>query len=227
MKVIKRPHTYGSYLVYEDVEDELALSTDKVAVALLNKKEPLRVLPAPYFYEKRLYFWLRNRFEPGENKTFPNGGFEVVDEAYAVRSFDLDQVILHPEVIKHQKTIDKMRRTAEKETIKRERQHLRALKRVEKAVGGKRGRRALSDEEKTKRETERLDRSQRSGGKRGRPKRTDSPTEPKAPKLSTGKRGRPPISEEKKAAKLAEIIARKTRSGGKRGRPKNNTRAED
>lgn len=223
MKVVERPYAYGAYLAYEDIDEELALPSDKVAAALIDKKNPLRVLPAPFFYEKRLFFWLKARYEPGEKKTMPNGGFEVVDESYAVRSFDLDQVILHPEVIRHQKTIDKMKRKAEKEAVKRERQRLKAEKRAAKEAKvktGKRGRRALSPEEKAQREADKLARAQRSGGKRGRPKGTTT-AEPKPPKqLGTGKRGRPPLSEEAKARKEAELAARKARSGGKRGRPK-------
>jgi hypothetical protein len=223
MKVVERPYAYGSYLAYEEVDDELALPTDVCAAVLVNKKEPLRVLPAPFFYEKRLFFWLKARYEPGEKKTMPNGGFEVVDQAYAVRSFDLDQVILHPEVIRHQRTIDKMKRKAEKEATKRERQRLKASKRVAKEAKvktGKRGRRALSPEEKAQREADKLAKAQRSGGKRGRPKGTTN-TEPKPLKvMGTGKRGRPPLSDEAKAKKEAELIARKARSGGKRGRPK-------
>ena len=99
----------GVFQAYTDVEPELAVTPDTIKLT--------RVLPAPFFYEKRLYFFLVNRWEPGEKQGFPNGGFEVRDEGGALRSYDLDQVIIHPQLIKHKKTLDKMIRRAEKEAI--------------------------------------------------------------------------------------------------------------
>ena len=196
----------GEYLAYADVEPEL-----------IANEPGIRVLPAQFFYEKGLYFTLSKRYEPGENKFFPKGGFVVRSEYGQARNYDLDQVIIHPAVIKHQKTLDKMLRRAEKEGKKRE----RAMKKAEKARKpkyGKRGRPALSDEEKARRESEKLARKTRSGGKRGRPA-SDIPKVVKEKKPSTGKRGRPSLSAEELLKKQADKAAVKARSGGKRGRP--------
>jgi len=184
-----------------------------------------RVLPSTYFYEKRLFFFLINRWEPGQKASFPNGGFELRDEGGALRSFDLDQVIIHPQVIKHKKTLEKMARRAEKEQAKRERKSKkgdreRQKEERQKRSGGKRGRPALDPAEKARREAEKSARAQKSGGKRGRPKGSGAPRVPKAPKpAGTGKRGRPALSAEAIAAKAAAKAQVRARSGGKRGRP--------
>jgi hypothetical protein len=207
MKIIEKPWKYGTYLAYDDVEPELA-----------EVKFGDRVLPAPFFYEKKLFFWLIKRYEPGEKETFPNGGYEVRDEAMAIRSYDLDQVILHPAIIKHKKTLDKMVRRAEKEQRKRERKRDKVQK-VVSAAGGRRGRPALDPAEKARRAESKIESAVKSGGKRGRPKST----EPKlvntqvAPK---GKRGRPALSTEELKLKADMKAATTVRSGGKRGRPK-------
>ena len=207
MKVIEKPWLYGTFLAYEDVEPELA-----------EMKFGDRVLPAPFFYEKKLFFWLIKKYEPGEKSTFPNGGYEVRDEAMAVRSYDLDQVILHPHVIKHQKTLDKMARRAEKEARKRERKRDKVVKAVSKG-DGRRGRPAIDPAVKAARAALKVEAGVRSGGKRGRPKSL----EPKAvstPKASSGRRGRPALTPEALARKVADKVALQKRSGGKRGRPK-------
>ena len=200
----------GVFSAYEDIEPELAITPDTPRMT--------RVLPAPFFYEKRLFFYLINRFEPGQKMGFSNGGFEVRDEGGALRSYDLDQVIIHPHVIKHQKTLDKMARKAEKERAKRERQYKKAA-RAAKPKHGKRGRPALDPAIKAARAAEVIARSQRSGGKRGRPKSTEVKVVP-ALKPSGGRRGRPALTPEALAAKAQAKAAIKARSGGKRGRPK-------
>jgi len=199
----------GVFSAYEDIEPELTITPDTPKLT--------RVLPAPFFYEKRLFFYLINRFEPGQKMGFSNGGFEVRDEGGALRSYDLDQVIIHPHVIKHQKTLDKMARKAEKERAKRERQYKKAA-RAAKPKHGKRGRPALDPATKAARAAEVIARSQRSGGKRGRPKSEVST--PKILKPSGGRRGRPALTPEALAAKAQAKAAIKARSGGKRGRPK-------
>jgi len=160
----------GTYLSYTDVEPELMVM-----------KPGDRVLPAPFFYEKNLWFYLIRQWAPGENKLFPNGGFEVRDGGGGVRNYDADQVCLHPEIIKHKKTLDKMLRRAEKAQAQRE----RALKRGKKGrpaststpkavstpkMGGKRGRPALTPEAIAQKVSTRAATRARSGGKRGRPK---------------------------------------------------------
>lgn len=207
MKVIERDWQYGKYLAYDETED-IFVPTEKGT----------RVLPAPFFYDKKLYFELWKRYEPGDKPTFPNGGYEVVDVSGGIRSFDLDQVIVHPAVLKHKKMLDKMARRAEKEQKKRERR-VKQIGKENKVKTGKRGRPSLSTAEKMVRENLKEQAKVRSGGKRGRPKST----EPKAvstPKVSNGKRGRPSLSPEALARKVADKAALQKRSGGKRGRPK-------
>jgi hypothetical protein len=206
MKVIEKPWLYGSFLAYEDVEPELA-----------EIKFGDRVLPAPFFYEKKLFFWLIKRYEPGEKSTFPNGGYEVRDEAMAIRSYDLDQVILHPHVIKHQKTLDKMARRAEKEARKRERKRDKVIKAVSKS--GRRGRPAIDPVVKAARAALKVEAGVRSGGKRGRPKSLD-PKAVSVVKAPGGRRGRPALTPEALARKVEDKAALQKRSGGKRGRPK-------
>jgi len=202
----------GVFLAYGEVEPELLITSDTPKMS--------RVLPAPFFYEKRLFFYLVKRVEPGGKVGFPNGGFEVRDEGGALHSYDLDQVIIHPYIIKHQKTLDKMARKAEKERVKRERQYKKAARDAKpKNKTGKRGRPALDPAAKAAREAEMIARSQRSGGKRGRPK-SITPKVVKTPNSVSGKRGRPALTPEALAARAQAKAAVHTRSGGKRGRPK-------
>jgi len=212
MKVIEKDFVVGeaklgTYLAYQDLEPELATPQPRE-----------RVLPAPFFYEKRLYLYLVKRHESG-TPMYPNGGYEVRDESGGVRHYDLDQVCLHPAIIKHKKTLDKMARVAEKAAKQRD----RALKRGSKppkvkVEGARRGRPAIDPAVKAAREAEKVLRAQRSGGRRGRP----ASGEPKTPtvKTTSGKRGRPALSTAQVAAKTATRAATRARSGGRRGRPK-------
>ena len=220
MKVIEKPlivsgNQLGTFMAYTDIEPELTITPETPNMS--------RVLPAPFFYEKRLFFYLIRRVEPGGKPGFPNGGFEVRDEGGALRSYDLDQVIIHPQVIKHKKTLDKMMRRAEKEQAKRNRELKKRERsaRPPKNTTGKRGRPALDPAVKAAREAEKTARAARSGGKRGRPA-----GEPKAPKvLSTGgRRGRPALTPEAIAQRVSARAATRARSGGKRGRPKSTRR---
>jgi hypothetical protein len=215
MKVIEKDFIVGgsklgTYLAYQDLEPELATPQPRD-----------RVLPAPFFYEKRLYFYLVKRHEPGA-PMYPNGGYEVRDESGGVRHYDLDQVCLHPAIIKHKKTLDKMARVAEKAAKHRDRQLKKGSKppKVKSPnATGKRGRPAIDPAVKATREAEKVLRAQRSGGRRGRP----ASGEPKAQTVkvaSGGKRGRPALSTAQIAAKTAAKAATRARSGGRRGRPK-------
>lgn len=210
MKVVERKWNYGTYLAYEDVEPEF----------LVMKKDD-RVLPAPSFYEKRLHYSLIKRYEPGENKYFPNGGFEVRGPSLEVRSYELDQVILHPDVIKRQVMLAKMRKRVEKNVEKLKKREEKALKKAEKQKGtGKRGRPALSPEEKSQRELIKREKSLKGTGKRGRPKgTTNNINKPVKIKDPNGKRGRKPLSPEIKAQREKEKELKRLKSGGKRGRP--------
>jgi hypothetical protein len=220
MKVIDKPlivsgNQLGVFQAYIDIEPELTVTPDTPKMS--------RVLPAPFFYEKRLFFYLVNRIEPGGKHGFPNGGFEVRDEGGALRSYDLDQVIIHPYVIKHQKTLDKMMRRAEKEQKKRERQKKKLNKPDKPSNGsGKRGRPALDPAVKAARYAEKVARAVRSGGKRGRP--ASEVVKPQTPKVTSGKRGRPSLTPEALTQRASVKAATRARSGGKRGRPKSTRR---
>lgn len=214
MKIIDKPLIVGGvqlgvFQAYTDIEPEL-IATERRS----------RVLPAPFFYEKRLFFYLINRYEPGQNKFFPNGGFEVRDESGGLRCYDLDQVIIHPAVIKHKKTLDKMHRTAEKIAKQKERDAKRSAKPKPESTG-KRGRPALDPALKAARDAEKLAKSERSGGKRGRPKSDKTPI---VKAKTGGKRGRPKVSADVIASRVAAKAATRVRTGGKRGRPKSNRR---
>ena len=147
----------------------------------------------------------------------PNGGFEVWVEDGGRRYFELDQVIIHPAVINHQKSLDKMMRKAEKEQAKRDRQYKKAAREVG-TKPGKRGRRPMDPAIKAQLQADKATRAEKSGGKRGRPKSALS--KPKAPKAPGGKRGRRPLDPLIREARAREAAARSARSGGKRGRPK-------
>ncbi len=207
MKVIEKPWQYGTYLAYDEVED-IFVPTEK----------GVRVLPAPFFYEKKLYFELKAVYAPGDKKTFPNGGYEVIDVSGGIRSYDLDQVIIHPQVLQHKKMLDKMARRAEKQQKKRER-NMKKLTRENKPKHGKRGRPALDPAVKAHRDQLKADAKDRSGGKRGRPKSLVPKQEVVKP-AGGGKRGRPALTPEARAQKMEARAATKVRSGGKRGRPR-------
>ncbi len=163
MKLIETPFMVGEDQIgtvkrYADIFPELA-----------NPQPRDRVLPAPYFYETRMFFSLIKQREPGE-PGWPRGGYEVRDEGGASRCFDLDQVILHPSVIKHRRTLNMMNRSDEKAERKRVNDLERGLKpKKEKVEGTRRGRPALDPEVKAARELEKVARAERSGGRRGRP----------------------------------------------------------
>jgi hypothetical protein len=207
MKIIEKDHVVGghivgTYLIYEDIEPELTVM-----------KPQDRVLPAPFFYEKRMVFSLVKKWEPNESTYYPGGGFEVRDLSGGVRHYDINQVIIHPLVIKHKATLALINRIDDSIKIEDNKSV------IAKVSSGKRGRPALDPEVKTANEAEALAKSQRSGGKRGRP----ASNAPKVivDKIKTdGKRGRPSLTPEEIAKRNADKAAMTKRSGGKRGRPK-------
>lgn len=197
--------------IFSDVESEY-----------LNFEKGCRVLPAPFYEEPTLQFELIKRYEPGEKKTFPNGGFEVYGPGNEIRSFDLDQVILHPFELKKFNFFKKSQSEEAREKIidpnKPKGKRGRPAKLDENGnpipkkeyvpTGGRRGRLPLSDEEKAKRELE----------------KANQPVKEKG----TGQRGRKPLSEEEKAKRELEKqnqLVKKQRLieagiiSGKRGRP--------
>lgn len=201
-------HKIGTQLFYTDVEPELQATAPGT-----------RVLPACYYYEKKIRCELLKRWEPGEYRLMPKGGFEVWCEDGGRRYFELDQVIVHPDVIAHAKRMNKAKLKAEKEQAKRDKAYERAQRKAIKEAG-KRGRKALSPEERAKREAEKAERALKSGGKRGRPKGTSVVSTPKTYVPTGGKRGRKPLDQATRDARAKEAAARSARSGGKRGRPK-------
>jgi len=215
MKVIEKPWRYGTYLAYDEIEEQF-VATEK----------GVRVLPAPFFYDKKLYFELWKRYEPGEKKTFPNGGYEVVDISGGIRSYDLDQIIIHPAVLKHKKMLDKMARRAEKQAKVRERK-MKKIDKENKPKYGRRGRPALDPTVKAHREQLKAAAQKRSGGKRGRPAgAAGRPAGTAAPKVVStpperrGRRGRPALTQEALTQRASVRAATRARSGGMRGRPK-------
>jgi len=210
MKVIEKQWQFGTYLAYEGIED-----------VFVPQEKGVRVLPAPFFYDKKLYFESYRRYEPGDHKSFPNGGYEVRDMNGGIRSYDLDQVIIHPAVLKHKKMLDKMARRAEKQEKLRARRSKQIAK-GNKPKHGKRGRPALDPTVKATRDAEKQARTTRSGGKRGRP--ASGVLKPQTPKTTSGKRGRPSLTPEAIAQRVSVKAATRARSGGKRGRPKTTRR---
>ena len=211
MRVIERDFIVGgtklgTYNAYQDVEPEL-----------LGFRPGQRVLPAPFFYESGESFTLIKQHEPGA-RFYPNGGFEVRDGGGGTRHYDIDQVIVHPATVKHQPTLDLMSRREEREAAAAERAVLRGDKVKVKVEGARRGRPAIDPDVKAARDAEKVLRTQRSGGRRGRP----SSGEPKAQtvKATSGKRGRPALSTAQVAAKVTARAATRAISGGRRGRPK-------
>jgi hypothetical protein len=202
----------GTYLSYTDVEPELK-----------EMKFGDRVLPAPFFYEKNIWFSLIRQYAPGDSKFFPDGGFEIRSLNGSVHNYALDQVVLHPSIIKHQKTLDKMVRRVEKIQTKRERELKRKNKpQKPKVEGARRGRPALDPEVKAARVAAKLESAQRSGGKRGRPASTTPKILSNGNPKPKGKRGRPTLSQTVIAQRDNQKITTNKRTGGKRGRPKSN-----
>jgi hypothetical protein len=210
MKIKIKPWKYGATTAhYEDIPPEL-----------LVFEAGVYVLPADFFYEKGHIFTLVKRYEPGEKQGFPHGGFEVRDSSGGIRSFDLDQVIVHPRVINHKPTLRMIKEGSEESQRGRPKSETTIVyDEDEPKVPGKRGRRPLSDEEKQKREYEKVEKQQRSGGKRGRPKSTEPKPSVKSD-IPKGKRGRPTLDPDIKAKRELEDEKRKKKSGGKRGRPR-------
>jgi hypothetical protein len=129
----------------------------------LNFTEGIEVLPAQYFDNNNgTTFYFRKRFEPGE-RFYPEGGYEVVEENGARRSFSLDALIVHPKYFARKAKAEKIRKSS-----------------------GKRGRPKM-DPSLKKTPTVYV----KTGGKRGRPKKDPSQLKSVAYVKTGGKRGRP------------------------------------
>jgi hypothetical protein len=179
---IYRGEHYGTRYYYADVEPEA-----------IPREPGVRVLPAQYYFEKRLMFVLIKRYEPGEHKLFPNGGYDIRDEGGGVRSYNLNEVVIHPQVFHYKNHLAKVAKKYEKEAEKRAKKEAKYQKKMAK---GKRGRPSAT------------------------PEQIEARKQFQAERVKTGKRGRPGLSPEEKAAREAEKARKSSISGGKRGRPK-------
>jgi hypothetical protein len=146
-------------------------------------------------------------YQPGDKKTFPNGGFEVYGPEGSVFNYELDQLVMHPfhyrmmsYFSKAQNVIKEKVDTGEKGRRGRPRKDPSELKTqaVYVPTGGKRGRKPMSAELKAIKDAEKAERAAR----------------------STGKRGRPALDPEIRAAREAERLEKNKPTGGKRGRPR-------
>ena len=193
MKIVEKPWKEGTRYAYANVPEEY-----------LEFEPGIRVLPAIYWEEPKVTFNLIKRWEPGENRFFPEGGFEVRGPSSEIRNYYLDQIIVHPFVFKLAKS--EAKRLAIKEAG--------GKKAYIKSTGdGKRGRKPLTDEQRAERELAKEARALLSNGKRGRPAKPES--ERKPIKVATGgQRGRP-----RKDPNSLVVPKVYVPTGGKRGRP--------
>ena len=138
-----------------------------------------RVLPANYFEEPNTLFTLKARYEPGENKYFPNGGFEVVHSEGGTYNYYLDEVVVHPFELGMYKFFTKSENVV-KEKIstgipgrrgRPKKDGELKTKLVYVPTGGKRGRPAMDPILKAAKDVEKVERSKNSNGRRGRPKK--------------------------------------------------------
>jgi len=169
MKVTEDINVFPPRSFYENVDPKF-----------LNFTNRCRVLPAPYFSEYNIYFEIRRKFEPGENKYFPKGGFEVYGPEGSLHNYELDQVIVHPFHLGMSKFFSKSQNvTKEKVTTgpkgKRGRPKKdpseRKVLQVYVPTGGKRGRKPMDPELKAAKEAALAAKKAKGTGKRGRPKK--------------------------------------------------------
>jgi len=198
MKIIEKPlsekHSWLNRKAFTDIPSEF-----------VPVKKGTRVLPVQYVDFPGVFFELRNRWEPGQNSLFPDGGYEVVDVNGGVHNCYLDQVIVHPQSLGMRNL--KFGETNEVKPVK-----------IKVNKGGKRGRKPLDPEVKALRDAEA---AKRKGGKRGRkPMDAELKAQRDAEKVKRkgGKRGRKPLDPEVKAQR--EAIKASKHKTGKRGRPK-------
>jgi hypothetical protein len=168
-----------------------------------------RALPASYYEDPSVHFTLKAVYQPGDKKTFPNGGFELYGPEGGIFNYELDQVIMHPYHFRMMNYFSKLK-THVKEKVStgvkgkrgRPRKDPSELKVQEAYVptGGKRGRKPMDPALKALKEAEKAERAAR----------------------STGKRGRPALDPEIKAAREAARLEKNKPTGGKRGRPRKN-----
>ena len=139
-----------------------------------------RVLPAAYFNDPNVHFTLRAKHNPGEKKSFPNGGFEVYGPEGNTFNYELDQLIVHPfhfgmmkYFSKAQDTVKEKVTTGEKGQRGRPRKDPSELKTqaVYIPTGGTRGRKPMDPELKALKEAALAEKRKNSSGHKGRPKK--------------------------------------------------------
>ena len=142
-----------------------------------------RVLPVTYFEDPSIHFTLKAVYQPGDKKTFPNGGFEVYGPEGSVFNYELDQLVMHPFHYRMMNYFSKAQNVVKEKVdtgIKGKRgrpamdPELKKVKLEYKPTGGKRGRPAMDPELKAIKDAEKVERAARSTGKRGRPKKVVS-----------------------------------------------------
>lgn len=94
MKVIDKDSKWGPRKAYTNVDPEYKRFT-----------KDIRVLPAPYFEDRKIMFTFVAQHDPG-TLGWPDGGYEVSGPTGDFRAYFLDALILHPEVIKRRHKID-------------------------------------------------------------------------------------------------------------------------
>lgn len=232
--------------------DEIPVFAD-VEPEFINFTPGCRVLPAPYYSEYNNDYTLKQRYEPGEKPSFKDGGFEVWEgKGGKILSFDLDQIVLHPFELGKMKYFTKSDNIEVKEKItdpdkpkgsrgrpaKLDENGNRIVKEAYVPTGGQRGRKRLSEEEKAKRELEKVNQPIKEKGQRGRKPLSEEERaereliakqlfEERQAKIAagiiTGKRGRVSTltSEQREERRLKEEEKDRLRAAGllKRGRP--------
>lgn len=169
MKIIENTDSTPSFKYYTEVEEKFLKFTPNC-----------RVLPARYFSEPHLHFTLKKRFEPGEHKHFPNGGFEICDTNGGIYNFDINEVVVHPfhlNMLKYfsiTQNINKEKVTTgvkgKRGRPKKDASELKTLP-VYVPTGGKRGRKCMDPSLKILKEASLAAKKAKSTGKKGRPKK--------------------------------------------------------
>ena len=169
MKIVENTEAFPPYRYFTDVEEKF-----------LNFKPSCRVLPARYYEEYQLNFILKKRYEPGENKSFPKGGFEVIGPDGGIYNFYLDEVVVHPFTLGMSRYFSRaLNVNQEKVTTGPKGKRGRPKKdpselKVQQAyvpTGGKRGRKPLDPDVKAAREAKMLEKKKNGTGRKGRPKK--------------------------------------------------------
>jgi hypothetical protein len=145
-----------------------------------NFASRIRVLPANYFDDPNVLFTLKAKYEPGENRFFPKGGFEVYHSEGAIYNYELDEVIVHPYELGMRKFFSKQENVVKEKIstgVKGKRGRPKKdgelkTKAVYVPTGGSRGRKPMDPALKAIKDAEKAERAKNSNGKRGRPKKS-------------------------------------------------------